>query len=159
MNSVPFFQQQHIMGAIRGTDSAMDADGWLVGFVVPEDRAQHAGSTALSAADAFGRVQTHSAAGAQEQCINRTYPRAGRILACPANHYRKTALHPSRRADTYASHGQSRLVASGASEHAALAAHTAIGIDHRKSNNLGQNETPDMPLPTDSTSRWSCPPG
>jgi hypothetical protein len=124
-------QFQDVIGTVRRTIAAVDTDLWLILLGIPEDRSQRAGFDTISTSDTAFRFKPDTTALADQQGVGGTDAGARRIDTSAADDDDKSSPHPARRLDVDAGRGDPALAHSPrASEHARLASHTAVDVDH-----------------------------
>ncbi len=81
------------MGTISGAQTTVDANHWLISFIIPKDAPYKTGCLTQATAEAFVRVKNHSAALPRFKGILWADLGARGIGTGTANYDDKAALH------------------------------------------------------------------
>jgi hypothetical protein len=120
---------QNMMGTIFDAITAMETDDRFVAFIIPGNRADNTGCTAMSATDTLVFIQADSAAGPQREGSGGTDLGAGRVVTGAADNNSESAFHTSHGLDLNASLTQAGFILSSyTGKHAALTADTSFRI-------------------------------
>lgn len=107
----------------------MDANHRLIDLLIPENCPNQTGVSAVTTADARGRIKSHSTALLWLQRICWAHLSTRRVITSPAYYYRKSPFHTPYGSYTYAGSSQPTFaLSSGAGKHAHLAADTSLRV-------------------------------